>query len=375
MTVARSVADVLADHVTFQVESIDRMYLNMWVPRLAYGGGVSGFFVGQTHPTMCDSGSVSWSSGVLELSGSLSSVRVSEPYQDREESPVRQERGSASERRRPGPVYDDAMKILADDDLSALLSVLGVRGAAERLNVELAASTMKADLLARTPTGIVHVEFVKDPTPDLGIRMVEYWLRLRRQHRSTPITQYVLALRDIPIPDRYVDLDGRQLGCAWTVVRLPELDPAVLLAAPTTAALAALARGTPTQRGTVLAAAAERITAEVDPERREVLIAAAATLASIVLPGHTIVTALKEVTMPVPVRDTPLGRELYEEGRHEGRQEGDRQAVLRLTGLMLRQRFGDHPGIEAIARQLAALPDEERLTRLTSATSLDDLQH
>jgi hypothetical protein len=46
MTVAGSVADVLADHVVFEVESIDRMYLNVWQPRLAYGGGVSGFFVG-----------------------------------------------------------------------------------------------------------------------------------------------------------------------------------------------------------------------------------------------------------------------------------------------------------------------------------------
>jgi len=46
MTVARSVSDVLADHVVFEVESVDRMYLNVWVPRLAYGGGVSGFFVG-----------------------------------------------------------------------------------------------------------------------------------------------------------------------------------------------------------------------------------------------------------------------------------------------------------------------------------------
>ncbi|MBV9140088.1 MAG: hypothetical protein JO115_04095 [Pseudonocardiales bacterium] len=46
MTLARSVADVLADHVSFEVESIDRMYLNVWVPRLAYGAGVSGFFVG-----------------------------------------------------------------------------------------------------------------------------------------------------------------------------------------------------------------------------------------------------------------------------------------------------------------------------------------
>jgi hypothetical protein len=46
MTVARSVADVLGDHVVFEVESIDRMYLNVWQPRLAYGGGVQGFFVG-----------------------------------------------------------------------------------------------------------------------------------------------------------------------------------------------------------------------------------------------------------------------------------------------------------------------------------------
>ena len=46
MTVARSVADVLDDHIVFEVESIDRMYLNVWQPRLAYGGGVQGFFVG-----------------------------------------------------------------------------------------------------------------------------------------------------------------------------------------------------------------------------------------------------------------------------------------------------------------------------------------
>src|SRR4051794_40936942 len=46
MTVARSVADVLDEHVVFEVESIDRMYLNVWQPRLAYGGGGQGFFVG-----------------------------------------------------------------------------------------------------------------------------------------------------------------------------------------------------------------------------------------------------------------------------------------------------------------------------------------
>src|SRR5918997_2898743 len=53
MTVARSVADVLDEHVVFEVESIDRMYLNVWQPRLAYGGGVSGFFVGHRGHEYC----------------------------------------------------------------------------------------------------------------------------------------------------------------------------------------------------------------------------------------------------------------------------------------------------------------------------------
>jgi hypothetical protein len=46
MTVARSAGDVLSDHTVFEVESIDRMYCNVCVPRLAYGAGVQGFFVG-----------------------------------------------------------------------------------------------------------------------------------------------------------------------------------------------------------------------------------------------------------------------------------------------------------------------------------------
>jgi hypothetical protein len=44
MTVARSVASVLDDHVTLEVECVDRMYLNLYVPKLVYPAGVVGFF-------------------------------------------------------------------------------------------------------------------------------------------------------------------------------------------------------------------------------------------------------------------------------------------------------------------------------------------
>jgi hypothetical protein len=39
MTVARTVADVLTQHVTFQVECIDRMFLNVYQPKLQYPAG------------------------------------------------------------------------------------------------------------------------------------------------------------------------------------------------------------------------------------------------------------------------------------------------------------------------------------------------
>ncbi len=44
MTLAQSVADVLRDHVTLEVEGIDRMYLNGVVPLLQSGRGIGWFF-------------------------------------------------------------------------------------------------------------------------------------------------------------------------------------------------------------------------------------------------------------------------------------------------------------------------------------------
>jgi hypothetical protein len=44
MSVPQSVADILNHHVTFQLECIDRMYLNVYVPKLQFEGGVVKFF-------------------------------------------------------------------------------------------------------------------------------------------------------------------------------------------------------------------------------------------------------------------------------------------------------------------------------------------
>jgi hypothetical protein len=44
MTVARTAADVLSGHVTMEIESVDRMYLNLYVPQLQRELGVVGYF-------------------------------------------------------------------------------------------------------------------------------------------------------------------------------------------------------------------------------------------------------------------------------------------------------------------------------------------
>jgi hypothetical protein len=43
MNLARSVAEVLAEHVSFEIECIDRMYCNVYQPRLQHVGGVVGY--------------------------------------------------------------------------------------------------------------------------------------------------------------------------------------------------------------------------------------------------------------------------------------------------------------------------------------------
>jgi hypothetical protein len=46
MTLPRTVADVLSDHVVFELESIDRMYCNLYVPQLQRAEGIVGFIRG-----------------------------------------------------------------------------------------------------------------------------------------------------------------------------------------------------------------------------------------------------------------------------------------------------------------------------------------
>ncbi|HVI72585.1 MAG TPA: hypothetical protein VM656_14015, partial [Pyrinomonadaceae bacterium] len=44
MNLSRNVSEIIREHVTLEVESIDRMYLNVYQPQLQRDLGVVGFF-------------------------------------------------------------------------------------------------------------------------------------------------------------------------------------------------------------------------------------------------------------------------------------------------------------------------------------------
>ena len=47
--IRKSVAEILDDHVTFELEAIDRMYLNMYMPQLQHVGGAAVIRSDQQH--------------------------------------------------------------------------------------------------------------------------------------------------------------------------------------------------------------------------------------------------------------------------------------------------------------------------------------
>ncbi len=266
------------------------------------------------------------------------------------------------------------MRFLADDDVSALLTVVGIEAqAAKRVPADLPSGTIHPDLVAEVGSGLVHVEFVTDAGRDIDLRMVDYRLRLLRRDRRVHIDQYLLALRDLRLPNSYRDVAG-SLRCSWSVVQLSRLDPSLLLMTPTTAALAALATGDPEQRRRALLAATDVINTSTRDDRRQALLGAATTLASIVLPPPIIESALEEAVMPVPVRDTPLARAWLDRGRQEGRQEGRQQAVVEMTVVLLEERFGPDGRIPALAERLARLGDRDRVRLIARAVDLDELE-
>lgn len=264
---------------------------------------------------------------------------------------------------RPGPVYDTALRGLAQGDPVALLGLLGVplHGAVRSVAADLVTVRREADLVAAVGDDLLcHVEYVRRPDRSLLPRLLVYRGLLMERHPGRRLTQHVVVLgggRVVP----HGPTDGFTLDLG--VLYLREVDPGRLLATPSLAPLAVLGRGSEARRAEVFATAL-RVIAESGGDRTVELVGHASVLATVTLPVPTIKRIAKEVGMTVEsiaaiYRDTPWGEYAFAQGVVEGRVEGRVEARVAMLGAILRSRFGDHPGVDEAARRLAASDDEQ----------------
>jgi hypothetical protein len=79
MTLPRSAADVLSDHVLFEVESIDRLYCNLYVPQLQRAEGIVGLIRGHLGQPIASTAAIAPMSGTSRRGCARSPTRMTSP--------------------------------------------------------------------------------------------------------------------------------------------------------------------------------------------------------------------------------------------------------------------------------------------------------
>jgi predicted transposase YdaD len=250
----------------------------------------------------------------------------------------------------------------------------------------LPAATQYVDLLVEVAPGyLVQVEFVRTPSTDMALRMLEYYARITRAYPGYALTQHVLVLAQGTTPPRFASPEAT---LTFHVTYLRDEDPEDYLAVPSLAPLAVLTRACDQQeRIKLLQRALDVVTGLSDPAYRRDQIDVTMTLAGIYLDPTTINTTAQEAGMPFTLdEDTVAGRIIAAQaeargrvegearGRVEGEARGEARGRAEMLAALLRHTHGDDPRIPALAERLAHLPQREQATEaaLTAAT-LDEL--
>jgi len=246
---------------------------------------------------------------------------------------------------------------------------------------EVPAVARRADLVWEVERGdgvrrLLHIELQIKVEDDIGERLLEYFVRLRRRDRR-PVRSVVVFLRKVaalPASPFVVPWDERDdsLTYRFEVVRLWEIPQERVLATPRHELwpLAGLMAGA-TVETTV--ATAERIAALPAPrEECTDLIGLLAGLAGIQFPHATVLAALRRHPMIEELlRESSVAQELLDEGRAEGEARGKADGERQMAQLALEGMHGPL-GEDALAALHAA--DEPTLRALVSNIETDTIE-
>lgn len=258
--------------------------------------------------------------------------------------------------------YDNICKYLAEEYPTAFAHWLFPEATTDIqvLKTELSVEPIRADSLTllQTSNQILHLEFQTLPTsePPLPFRMLDYWVRLKRQYRCD-IEQVVIFLKSsnsaAVFTNQFEDKNTRH---SYRVIRLWEEDPTPLLTNPALLPLATLAKTNSPN------ALLEQVAAQVDmieePRQRENLAACVTVLAGLRFDDNLVSQLFREEIMQESVTYQRILQKGLQQGQEQGKQQGRQEEAQAMIIRLLTRRFG------AVAPEVREQIDNLSITQL-----------
>lgn len=244
------------------------------------------------------------------------------------------------------------------------------QGRVQILKTELSLEPIRADFVSflQVDEEILHIEFQTQPDPEMPLRMLDYFVRLYRRHRS-PIRQIVIFLNPTTSPLVQVDyLALTETQHRYRVIRLWEEPAQALLPCPTLWPLAVLAKATEPE--TTLRQVAKELESLTNREERANLAAYVYLLGGLRFREDVLRQLLREEIM----QESVTYQAVLEKGKQAGRIEGIQVGEQSLTLRQLQRKLGPIPDHVVSQVQSLSLEQLEQLAEaLLEFESLADL--
>ncbi|MCJ2544612.1 DUF4351 domain-containing protein [Thermostichus vulcanus] len=240
------------------------------------------------------------------------------------------------------------------------------------LKTELSVEPIRADFVSFLQVGaqVLHLEFQTAPDPEMPLRMLDYYVRLRRQYRCE-VLQIVLFLRQTQSTWAHLDRLATDTTLhRYRVVRIWEEPAKALLRDPGLWPLAILAGAKEPEA--LLRQVAEEIQRWPNPQERANLAAYTYLLGGLRFEKELLQQLLREEVMRESVTYQALVEESERRGIQQGLTQGIQQGLTQgiqqgeaeLTLRLLRRKLGSLP--EELETQIRSLP-VEHLEELSEA--------
>ncbi|NJL98048.1 MAG: Rpn family recombination-promoting nuclease/putative transposase [Synechococcaceae cyanobacterium SM2_3_2] len=230
---------------------------------------------------------------------------------------------------------------------------------------ELISEPIRADsvIFLQSRQLILHLEFQTQSDPQIPLRMLDYWVRLRKQYPRLPIRQIVVYLRQSR-SHRVTQTqfwDGGTLH-TFEVIRLWEVDPQQLHQWPGLLPLVVLCQTE--DPVAVLRKVQLALESIADPQERANVTAATAVLAGLKLKRALIEQILGSTLMKESV--------IYQAWVKEAEERGEQRGIQ--TGIQTGIQAGIQTGIQQVAINLLQTGMDPAQVAVVTGLSLDQLR-